>query len=125
MLPEDMAMKAGTDGGMAAGRRVRRCGLLPQCKGFPIGWGTHAAKNERRRCLEQVAATVLPFRFRSNDAHAVCAERKNCEIPVATIGRSLSGGVTGCIVPNLSARRKGAKFVFYGNRVEKQERKAA
>jgi hypothetical protein len=29
------------------------------------------------------------------------------------------------IIPNYVARRKGAKFVFYGNWVEKQERKAA
>ena len=54
--------------------------------------------------------------------HCVSPKKK---IPVATIGLSLSGGVTGCIVPNFYAWRKGAKFVFYGNRVEKQERKAA
>ena len=72
-----------------AGRAIRRrsprllrgCGhgLLPQSKGFPVGWDAHAAKDEWRRRLEQGMAAVFPFRFRANDAHAVGAERKNRE----------------------------------------------
>ena len=104
--------------------RGRWRGLLPQRKRFPVGGDAHAAKDEWRCRPEQGMAAVLPFGFRPDDAQAVGAERKNRErrrvgearltvetfderrelwcgtelsgkIPVATIGRSLSGGVTG------------------------------
>ena len=56
-----------------------RSGLLPQCECCPIRWDTHAAQDEWRCCLEQGAASVFPFGFRANDAHAVGTERKNRE----------------------------------------------
>ena len=94
MLTNEVAKMAEADDGKAAVmarmrygwakirgayRRSRRRWLCPQRKGFPIGGGAHAAKNERRCCLEQVAATVFPFGFGANNAHAVGAERKDCE----------------------------------------------
>ena len=74
------------------------------------------------RLLIRVARSALDFGVL---VYGFIVSPQKKKIPVATKGRSLSGGVTGCIVPNFVARRKGAKFVFYGNRVEKQERKAA
>ena len=89
---------------------------MPHRKRFPVVGSSHAAKDERRRGFEQVATTLFPLGFGADDFHAVGAERKNGEccrvdkIPVATIGRSLSGGVTGGIVPNIIFGRKGVAF---------------
>ena len=111
------AMRRGARASTFFARR-RRGGvrLLPHRKRFPVVGSSHAAKDERCSGFEQGATPFFPLGFGADDFHAVGAERKNGEccrvdkIPVATIGRSLSGGVTGGIISNILPLYKGVNW---------------
>ena len=91
------AMRRGARESVAfARRRSGGVWLLPQCKRFPVGGESSTLKQGDKFFVGLWLLFVL--------SHSASRKRK---IPVATIGRSLSGGVTGGIVPNIIFGRKG------------------
>ena len=107
-------------------------GLVDEYAQFLLAVTVHVLhKRKRRKLLPATSAGTFPriqvvpvfqpsptrmipnFLARRKGAKFSTGKDRKCrcvgekKIPVATIDRSLSGGVTGCMMPNISALRKG------------------